>query len=134
MVDARDRDVDSMSIESMIDAHKKHHGSFNNRLHVWAAAATPRGSPISRHREIGAKCRGLDIGLTMHCAESPHDLEIFHSKYNMTPVEFCDSAELTSKKTVLAHMVNLDNLAVDLPILECKYPGAYFTVSQSMTQ
>lgn len=32
MVDARDRDVDSMSIESMLDAHKKYHGSFNDRV------------------------------------------------------------------------------------------------------
>lgn len=118
MVDARDRDVDQMSIQLMLDAHKNHHGSLNNRLHVWAAASTPRGSPISQHREIGAVCRERDIGLTMHCAESPHDLEIFHSKYNMTPVQFCDEAQLTGRKTVLAHMVNLDNLPVDLPILK----------------
>ena len=90
MVDARDKDVESMSIESMLDAHKRHHGSLNNRLHVWAAAGTPRGSPISQHHEIGAVCRKHDIGLTMHCAESPRDLEIFHSKYSMTPVQFCD--------------------------------------------
>jgi cytosine/adenosine deaminase-related metal-dependent hydrolase len=117
ITDPRDKDLESMSIESMLEAHKTHHGSFNSRLHVWAAAGTPRGSPLSSHLAIGEACREHDIGLTMHCAEAPKDLEIYRSHYSCTPMQFCQQAKLTGRKTVLAHMVHLD-LPSDLPILK----------------
>ena len=56
------------------------------------------------------------MGLTMHCAEAPKDLEIFRDNYHCSPVEFCRDTNLIGRKTVLAHMVNLD-LDLDLPIL-----------------
>ncbi|RDW87277.1 metallo-dependent hydrolase-1 [Coleophoma crateriformis] len=115
--DPRDKDISSMSVASMLEAHRRHHGSFNDRLHVWAAAGTPRGSPLSSHRGIGEACREHDIGLTMHCAEAPKDLTIYRDMYSCSPVEFCQQAKLTGPKTVLAHMVNLD-LDVDLPLLQ----------------
>lgn len=37
--------------------------------------------------------------------------------YGMTPGQFCVATKLIGTTTVLAHMVHLDNLAVDLPIL-----------------
>ena len=114
--DPRDRYASSMSLSSMLAAHKKHHGSCNDRLHVWAAAGTPRGSPLSSHLEIGEACREHDIGLTMHCAEAPKDLTIYRDMYSCTPMQFCEQAKLTGRKTVLAHMVHLD-LEEDLPIL-----------------
>ena len=117
MTDPRDKDMASMSIASMLSAHKKHHGAFNDRLHVWAAAGTPRGSPLSSHLGIGEACHEHDIGLTMHCAEAPKDLTIYKESYGLTPMEFCYKARLTGLKTVLAHMVHLD-LATDLPILK----------------
>ncbi|KAF4632595.1 hypothetical protein G7Y89_g5532 [Cudoniella acicularis] len=116
ITDPRDKDVESMSISSMLEAHTKHHNSYNGRLHVWAAAGTPRGSPLSSHLSIGEACREHDIGLTMHCAEAPKDLAIYRDSYDCTPMEFCQAAKLTGPKTVLAHMVHLD-LATDLPIL-----------------
>lgn len=117
ITDPRDKDVASMSISSMLAAHEKHHGTFNGRLHVWAAAGTPRGSPLSSHLGIGEACKVRDIGLTMHCAEAPRDLAIYRESYGLTPMQFCHQAKLTGKKTVLAHMVHLD-LEYDLPILE----------------
>lgn len=114
--DPRDKDIESMSIESALAAHGNHHGSFNDRLHVWMAAGTPRGSPSSAHKAIGDACRKHDIGLTMHCAEAQKDLEIYRDSYHCTPVQFCRDTNLTGRKTVLAHMVHLD-LDVDLPIL-----------------
>ncbi|PMD29125.1 5-methylthioadenosine/S-adenosylhomocysteine deaminase n1 [Hyaloscypha variabilis F] len=117
ITDPRDKDMASMSITSMLSAHSTYHGSFNDRLHVWAAAGTPRGSPLSSHLGIGETCREHSIGLTMHCAEAPKDLTIYRDSYGLTPMQFCQQAKLTGKKTVLAHMVHLD-LSIDLPILE----------------
>jgi cytosine/adenosine deaminase-related metal-dependent hydrolase len=118
IIDARDKDASSMSISSMLDAHAKHDGSFGDRLHVWAAAGTPRGqTSIYAHQQIGEKCREHKIGLTMHCAEAPQDLKDYKTHYERTPMQFCEEAKLTGPKTVLAHMVNLET-ETDLPILK----------------
>lgn len=111
-----------MSIASALSAHKSHHGSFANRLHVWMAAGTPRGSPLAEHRAIGEACHDHGINLTMHCAEASRDRAIYHEHYaGRTPMEFCEDACLVVAatppeqgqgappfKTVLAHMVHSD--------------------------
>ncbi|RVX67688.1 hypothetical protein B0A52_07811 [Exophiala mesophila] len=116
--DPRDRDVSNMSIEAAVTAHGKFHGSCNGRLHVWMAAGTPRGTDESAHKAIGDACSEHGMGLTMHCAEAPKDLVIYRESYGCSPVEFCQRTNLIGKdkKTVLAHMVNLD-LGKDLPLL-----------------
>lgn len=107
-----------MSIDSALAAYNQYHGSYSDRLHVWMAAVTPRGAAESAHRAIGDACAINNIGLTMHCAEAPKDLTIYRDSYGCSPVEFCKRANLIGKnrKTVLAHMVNLD-LGKDLPLL-----------------
>jgi cytosine/adenosine deaminase-related metal-dependent hydrolase len=85
------------------------------------AAGTPRGSPAAAHKAIGDSCEQNGMGLTMHCAEAPKDLEIYRKHYDCSPAEFCKATNFIGKgrNTVLAHMVNLD-LPIDLPILaEC---------------
>jgi cytosine/adenosine deaminase-related metal-dependent hydrolase len=127
MVDPRDRDVASMSVQSALAAREQYHGSCGDRLHVWMAAGTPRGSPAAAHKAIGDACEQHGIGLTMHCAEAPKDLEIYQEHYDFSPAEFCKATNLIGKgrNTVLAHMVNLD-LAKDLPILaDCEATVAH---------
>lgn len=121
--DVRDRDLAQMSINDALAAHKAHNGSFSGRLHVWMAASTPRGSPLSEHHAIGGACHEHGINLTMHCAEASRDREIYRDCYEgRTPVQFCEDARLvggaegSSFKTVLAHMVHLD-AATDLGLL-----------------
>ncbi|CAO2650804.1 Nn.00g091010.m01.CDS01 [Neocucurbitaria sp. VM-36] len=118
LTDPRDRDVSSMSIGAALAAYEKYHGSCGGRLHVWMAAGTPRGSAERDHKAIGDACSEHGIGLTMHCAEAPKDLVIYRESYGCSPVEFCYRTNLINKdrKTVLAHMVNLD-LSKDLPLL-----------------
>ncbi|EOA88849.1 uncharacterized protein SETTUDRAFT_106210 [Exserohilum turcica Et28A] len=115
--DARDRDVDSMSVAAALAAHKKHHGTCNNRLHVWFAAGTPRGSPVAAHAAIGEAARAHDIGVTMHCVEAPKDLPIYRQYYQCSPFEFCRDASLTGPKSVFAHCVHPDPAAGDFDIL-----------------
>lgn len=115
--DARDRDVSSMSVSSALDAHGKYHGSNNNRLHVWFAAGTPRGSPSTAHLTIGETARKHDIGLTMHCAEAPKDLPIYRKYYDCSPMQFCRDTQLVGEKSVFAHVVHPDAEAGDFDIL-----------------
>ncbi|KAI8941898.1 hypothetical protein NX059_000012 [Plenodomus lindquistii] len=118
MKDARDRDVDQMSIDAALDAHQKHHGSFDGRLSLWLAAGTPRGSSMSAHCAIGEAARKHDIGFTMHCAEAPRDLTIYRDYYGCSPFQFCRDAKLTGPKSVFAHCVHPDAAAGDFQILQ----------------
>jgi len=115
--DARDRDVDSMSVTAALSAHKRYHGSCDNRLHIWFSAGTPRGSPLNAHAAIGEVAHAHDIGLTMHCAEAPKDLTIYRDYYQRSPFQFCRDTKLTGSKSVFAHCVHPDPAAGDLDIL-----------------
>lgn len=106
-----------MSLTAALSAHEKHHGSFNDRLHIWFAAGTPRGSPISAHEAIGAAAREHDIGVTMHCAEAPKDLSIYREYYQCSPLQYCEKTKLTSARSVFAHVVHLEPSAGDFDIL-----------------
>jgi cytosine/adenosine deaminase-related metal-dependent hydrolase len=131
----RDKDLIAMSIPSLISAHQKHHESYNGRLHVWAAAGTPRGASRPSYLELGDVCSSHGISITMHCAEAPKDLTIYHDTYQCSPMEFIrdtrmcpqpkplenpaattSPAKERSHQLVLAHMVNVD-CNIDLPLL-----------------
>jgi cytosine/adenosine deaminase-related metal-dependent hydrolase len=118
MSDARDKDVSSMSISSAVAAYEKFNGSFNDRLHIWMACGTPRGSPIKAHSDIGEAAKARNMGITMHCAEAPKDLEIFRGQYDCSPMQFCRDAQIAGPKTVLAHMVHPDPRAGDFEIMK----------------
>ncbi|KAF2993827.1 hypothetical protein E8E13_002181 [Curvularia kusanoi] len=117
MRDARDCDVEAMSIHSALQARQAHHGSCGDRLHMWFSAGTPRGSPLSAHSLIGETARAHNIGLTMHCAEARKDLYIYREAYDCSPFQFCQDANLTGPKSVFAHCVHLDLAAGDFDIL-----------------
>ncbi|KAL2831362.1 hypothetical protein BJY01DRAFT_226613 [Aspergillus pseudoustus] len=127
ITDPRDRDLDGMSSLSLLRAHREYHGQHSGRLHVWAAAGTPRGAPARQYRGLGEVCASNSISITMHCAEAPADRNIFHDVYGCSAMEFIrdnklcgqpvgDNHERRTHRLVLAHMVNLD-LEVDLPLL-----------------
>ncbi|KAJ5994275.1 hypothetical protein N7451_009999 [Penicillium sp. IBT 35674x] len=124
--DPRDRDLLAMSIPELVKAHQTYHGSHDGRTHVWAAAGTPRGAPMSQYLELGKTCAAYGISATMHCAEAPKDREIYHDSYSCSAMEFIRDAKLCAEhkeskekgthNLVLAHMVNLDE-KIDIPLL-----------------
>ncbi|KAJ5721683.1 uncharacterized protein N7483_009617 [Penicillium malachiteum] len=126
--DPRDRDLLEMSVSELVKAHQRHGQSNDGRIHVWAAAGTPRGAPISQYLELGETCAAHGISATMHCAEAPKDRVIYHDSYGCSAMEFIKDAKLCpqykdpsikdkkSHNLVLAHMVNLD-LDIDIPLL-----------------
>ena len=107
-----------MSLDSALRTIDEFTGAADGRIHAWLAIGTPRGTAADFHREVGeAAAQHGGLGITMHCAEAPKDLEIFHEHYNCSPMQFCENQKLATPKTVLAHMVNLD-FDVDAEILQ----------------
>lgn len=72
---------------------------------------------MEAHAAIGEAATDNDIGLTMHCAEAPKDLDIYRQYYDCSPVQFCAKTSLTGRKSVFAHMVHPDAAAGDLDLL-----------------
>ncbi|KAJ0426674.1 guanine deaminase [Aspergillus carlsbadensis] len=127
ITDPRDRDLVGMSSSALIRSHQEYHGQYDGRLHVWAAAGTPRGAPALLYQELGDICASNSISITIHCAEAPADRDIYHDVYGCSAMEFIRDNRLCgqslsgntdslSHNLVLAHMVNLDP-EVDLPLL-----------------
>lgn len=106
-----------MSVQAALTRHKEFHGLYDDRLHVWIAAETPRGVDESIYAEVGAACEKHNLRLTVHVAEDARDKVLIKECYNATPVQFCQNNYLTGDRTVLAHMIHLD-LDTDLDILK----------------
>jgi cytosine/adenosine deaminase-related metal-dependent hydrolase len=106
-----------MTIQHAIDAHRKWHGSFNDRLHVWMATDTPRGADELGFKAIGEASLASGIRLTMHLTEAPKDFEMIAKSYKATPGQFARNVKCVGPHVVLGHMVHLDN-KIDLPIIK----------------
>ncbi|PQE28141.1 guanine deaminase protein [Rutstroemia sp. NJR-2017a BBW] len=96
------------SLLGAIDMWEKWDRKANDRIRVWFGARTPGGVSDALYKEMTSISREKNIPLTMHCAEVRADREFFDSQ-NHTPMSYCDSVGLLGPKTVLVHMVHLDD-------------------------
>lgn len=106
---------DERSLDNAVSCYEKYHGDGNGRVEVWFGARTPGGVSEDLYRNMVKIARDRDIGITMHCAEVKPDREFFASKGH-TPMTYCKELGLLAPKTVLAHMVHLDDN--DIKILD----------------
>lgn len=104
---------DERSLENAVKCFDKYHGDGNGRVEVWFGARTPGGVSEDLYRRMVKIAREKDIGVTMHCAEVKPDREFFASK-NHTPMTYCKELDLLAPRTVLAHMVHLDDNDIEL--------------------
>ncbi|KAF1813504.1 Metallo-dependent hydrolase [Eremomyces bilateralis CBS 781.70] len=118
LADPGEQDARRVTIRTVVYDHGRHNKSFNGCVHIWISASTP-SEPSQVHlpyASIGWRCQENGIGMTMHCTETPSDLQIFKEHYKKSPMQFCESEYIAGPRTVLAHMAHLD-LDVDLDIL-----------------
>ncbi|ORY03716.1 amidohydrolase [Basidiobolus meristosporus CBS 931.73] len=97
------------SLLGVLKAHDKWHGSGDDRVHVWFGARTPGGVTPELYREMCSIAKEKDMGITMHCAEVSADMKYCKEKYDLSPVGFAESVGMLGKKTVLVHMVWLED-------------------------
>ena len=60
------------------------------------------------YKEMSAISKEKGIPITMHCAEVKADRE-FYASISHTPMSYCEEVGLLGPKTVLVHMVHLDD-------------------------
>lgn len=97
------------SLFGVLEAHSKWQGAANDRIHVWFGPRTPGGVTPELYREMSDYARQRDMGITMHLAEVEADKRFLQEKYGLSPVYFAESVGLLGPKTVLVHMVWLND-------------------------
>lgn len=96
------------SLGGAIKMWEKWDGKADGRIRVWFGARTPGGVSDELYKEMTALSRTKGIPITMHCAEVLADREFFALRGH-TPSSYCDSVGLLGPRTVLVHMVHLDD-------------------------
>ncbi|KAK6507407.1 hypothetical protein TWF481_005840 [Arthrobotrys musiformis] len=101
------------SLLGAIEMHEKWDGKADGRIKVWFGARTPPGVSDDLLKEMSEVSRSKNIPITMHCAEVRADRE-FYASVGHTPMTYCQSVGLLGEKTVLVHMVHLDDNDIQL--------------------
>lgn len=104
---------DERSLENAVTCFDKFDGAGDGRVEVWFGARTPGGVSEDLYRSMVKIAREKDIGITMHCAEVKADREFFASKGH-SPMTYCKELGLLAPRTVLAHMVHLDDNDIEI--------------------
>jgi cytosine/adenosine deaminase-related metal-dependent hydrolase len=98
------------SLLGALKMHEKWDGKADGRIKVWFGARTPGGVSTDLYKEMTALSKEKNIPITMHCAEVKADREFFASlSPPTTPMGFCSDVGLLGPRTVLVHMVHLDD-------------------------
>jgi len=97
------------SLLGVIDMHSKWQGAARNRIHVWFGPRTPGGVTSELYREMSSYAHEHDMGITMHLAEVEADKIYLDEKFGLSPVHYAESVGLLGHKTVLVHMVWLND-------------------------
>ncbi|HTK05769.1 MAG TPA: amidohydrolase [Ktedonobacteraceae bacterium] len=101
------------SLLGVMDMHSKWQGAANDRIHVWFGPRTPGGVTPELYREMSGLARQHDMGITMHLAEVEADKIFLQEKYGLSPVLFADSVGLLGPKSVMVHMVWLNEQDIE---------------------
>src|SRR5437660_4860998 len=96
------------SLFGVLDMHSKWEGAANERIHVWFGPRTPGGVTSELYREVSDYAHQRDMGITMHLAEVEADKIYLNEKFGLSPVYYAESVGLLGPRTVLVHMVWLN--------------------------
>ncbi|WP_394829816.1 amidohydrolase [Pendulispora albinea] len=97
------------SLRGVVAMHDKWHGRADGRIHVWFGPRTPGGVTPELYREMSAIARERNMGITMHLAEVEADRTFLQSEYGLSPVRYAERVGLLGPRSVLVHMIWLDD-------------------------
>ncbi len=96
------------SLQNTLAAHSKWEGAGQGRIQVWFGPRTPGGVTIELYDEIGRLAVERNMGITIHLADIPADIEYAQSQGCHSPIEFAQVHSLLGPRSVLAHCVLTD--------------------------
>jgi cytosine/adenosine deaminase-related metal-dependent hydrolase len=96
------------SLFGVLDMHSKWEGAAGDRIHVWFGPRTPGGVTSELYQEMSNHALQRNMGITMHLAEVEADKIYLNEKFGLSPVYYAETVGLLGPKTVLVHMVWLN--------------------------
>ncbi len=84
---------------------QKHHGSANDRIHIWYGLRTPGGATVDFYQEAAGRAKEHDTGMTIHLAEVKDDIRYLKNEFSMTPMEFMEHCNIVGENVIYAHGV-----------------------------
>jgi cytosine/adenosine deaminase-related metal-dependent hydrolase len=97
------------SIANTLTAHDRWEGAGQGRVQVWfgCRSAAPRNNP-TLFDEVSQLARERDMGLTIHFAEQPVDVEYAQSQGFRSPTEFGAAHGLLGPRSLWVHYIMAD--------------------------
>ncbi|RLG77780.1 MAG: amidohydrolase [Thermoprotei archaeon] len=96
------------SMGDTVRLYNKYHG-WDGRIFIWFGPRTPGAVSVELYREMSAKAKEMNTGITMHLAEVRDDLVYLKKEFGKKPIEFVDWVGLTGPNVVLVHLVWIDD-------------------------
>ncbi len=96
------------SLSNTISAHSKWNGAGNGRIQVWFGPRSPGGVTPELYDEIGRIARERGMGITIHLANIPADIDYARSQGFRSPIEFANAHGLLGPRSVFGHCILTD--------------------------
>jgi len=101
------------SLNDTVRLIKKYHG-WGNKIWIWFGPRTPGAVSTELYREIVAKARELNTGITMHLSEVRDDVEYTIKNFGKRPIEFAHWLGLTGRNVMLVHVVWVEDFEIKI--------------------
>jgi cytosine/adenosine deaminase-related metal-dependent hydrolase len=101
------------SLNDTVRLIKKYHG-WGNKIWIWFGPRTPGAVSTELYREIVAKARELNTGITMHLSEVRDDVEYTIKNFGKRPIEFAHWLGLTGRNVILVHVVWVEDFEIKI--------------------
>jgi 5-methylthioadenosine/S-adenosylhomocysteine deaminase len=96
-----------------VDLVEKWHGKDNGRILCHLSPHAPDTCSPGLLGEIKALSERLDVGVTLHLAQSPGEVEQVLSREGKRPVEYLESVGLLGPRVIGGHCVHLDQREIE---------------------
>ena len=89
------------------DLIKKWHGAQNGRITCRFGPLASDAMTYEMLQEVKDKAREYGVGIAVHVAQSPREVETMKLRQGITPVEFLEKAGILGPDTIGAHCIHL---------------------------
>lgn len=101
-------------LKKNVDLVEKWHGRENGRIRCHLGPHAPDTCSPWLLREIAALAEKMDLGITIHIAQSPGEVEQVLKREGKRPVEYLDAAGFLGPRVIGGHCVHLSPVEIDI--------------------
>jgi 5-methylthioadenosine/S-adenosylhomocysteine deaminase len=109
-----DTKIGESLLKKNVDLIEKWHGRGNGRIRCHFGPHAPDTCSPWLLKEIKALAEKMDLGITIHIAQSPGEVEQVVRREGKRPVEYLEAADFLGPRVIGGHCVHLDQKEIDI--------------------